>query len=304
MPYPDAVNIDNAFIEEYRDLVIHLSQQGDTRIRPHVMEVSSNGEAYNFERLADVGEPVYKGVSQPGSGSKWLDTAPIDADWSRRVAVPETRNHTLAFEQEDRVQMLVDPQSAYAQAQGMAMKRGWDDLVIAAATGDALDGDGASIPFPAEQVVGDGLTEISYDMVTEVQEKFLENEIDMDVPKVFIIGPKQVRKLLQLEYQISADYVRREALQNLTTYGIVANWMGFTWIMSNRLLIPAAGQLSCLAFTKQAIGLAINQDTFVRIGENPMKQYAIQVFSQWTGGAVRVEDEHIVHVHVADTVTP
>jgi hypothetical protein len=79
--------------------------------------------------------------------------------------------------------------------------------------------------------------------------------------------------------------------------------MGFTWILSNRLLIPSATELSCLFFTKRALGLAVNQDIFVRIGENPSYQYMIQVFSQFTGGCVRVEDEHIVHLHVADTVT-
>ena len=290
-----AITIDKAFVEQYRDLVIHLAQQGETRLRPHVTEVSLRGEAYNFDRLAE--------TAAVQKTQRRLDTVYVDDTWSRRVAVPQTWNHTMTIEHEDKVQMLIDPESAYAENQAMAMRRQWDDLIIAAATGDALDGDGGTNAFPASQKVGDGSMEISFDMITEVQELFLSNEIPTDVPKVMIVGPKQIRKLMQLTEQTSADYVRREALQKLASWGIVPNWMGFTWIMSNRLLVPVADQLSCLAFTKRALGLAVNQDIFVRIGENPAKSYMIQVFSQFTGGCVRVEDEHIVHMHVADTVT-
>jgi hypothetical protein len=209
----------------------------------------------------------------------------------------------MTIEHEDKVQMLIDPQSAYAENQAMAMKRQWDDIIIIAATGDALDGDGSPVVFPVGQTVGDGTTEISFDMITEVQELFLANEITTDVPKVAIVGPKQIRKLMQLTEQTSSDYVQQQALQKLSSFGVVPNWMGFTWILSNRLLAPAVDELSCLFFTKRALGLAINQDVFMRIGENPAKSYMIQVFSQFTGGCVRVEDEHIVETHVADTVT-
>lgn len=290
-----APTIDNAFIEEYKDLVIHLAQQGESKLRSYVTEVSSGGEAYNFDRLAATTAVAKSGRRQA--------TTFVDDVWDRRVAVPSTYNHTMTVEHEDKVQMLIDPESAYAENQAMAMRRQYDDLIIAAATGDALDGDAASVSFPAGQVVGDGTAPISFDIITEVQELFLSNEIDMDVPKVMIVGPTQIRKLLQLTEQTSADFVQREALQRLSAYGIVPGWMGFTWINSNRLLAPAAGEISCLAFTKRALGLAVNQDMFVRIGENPSYQYMIQVFAQWTAGCVRVEDEHIVHLHLLDSLT-
>jgi hypothetical protein len=290
-----AITIDKAFIEEYRSLVTHLAQQGESRLRPNVTEVASKGESYNFERLAATTAVQKTGRRQA--------TAFIDDTWSRRVAQPSTYNHTLTIEHEDRVQMLVDPQSAYASNQAMAMRRSIDDLIIAAATGTALDGDGNNNAFPAGQVVGDGTAPISFDMVTEVQEKFLSNDIPTDIPKCMVVGPTQIRRLMQLTEQTSSDFVRREALQNLSSFGIVPNWMGFTWILSNRLLVPSAGELSCIAFTKQGLGLAVNQDMFVRIGENPSYQYMIQVFAQWTMGCVRVEDEHVVHVHVLDAMS-
>lgn len=290
-----AITIDNAFVEQYKGLVTHLAQQKENKLRNFVTEVDSKGESYNFDTLAATDAVQKTGRRQ--------DTAYVDDTWARRVAQPQTWNHTMTVEHEDKVQMIIDPEGAYAENQAMAMNRSYDDQLIAAATGTALDGDGASNAFPAAQKVGDGTEEIDFDMVTEVLEIFMTNEIDMDVPKVFVVGPKQVRKLLQLTQATSADYVAREALQRLSATGIVPNWMGFTWLLSNRLLAPSASQLSCLAFTKKALGLAVNQDVFTRIGENPAKQYMIQIFAQYTAGAVRVEDEHIVHCHVADTVT-
>lgn len=287
-----AITINKAFVKQYRDLVIFLAQQKDNRLRKFVTEVSLRGEAYNFDRLdkVDAVEKVGRRVA----------TAYVDDTWSRRVATPKTFNMTMSVEHEDKVQMLINPDSAYAEAQAMAMRRAYDDQIILAATGTALDGDGVAQAYDPTQKIGDGTAELDFDIVAQVQEKFLSHDIDMDVPKVMVVGPPQIRALLKLTQQTSSDYVRVKALETLSSWGIVPNWMGFTWILSNRLLHSSAGITSCLSFTKRALGLAVNQDVFVRIGENPSMSYMIQVFCQYTAGAIRIEDEHMVHVEVKD----
>lgn len=286
-----AITIDSAFIEEYEDNVRHLAQQKETRVRPHVTEVSSGGEAYNFERLGPTDAVEKTGRRVP--------TVYVDDDWTRRVAQPKTFTHTMTVEHEDKVQMLVNPDSNYAMNQAMAMNREMDSIVIEACSADALDGDGALVPIPASQIIGDGLSPISFDLITASQEQFMSDEIMPDYAKVMIVGPTQIRKLMQLTEQTSADYVQAQALQR---YGIVPNWMGYTWIVSNLLEAPAVDELYCIAMTTMAIGLAVNQDTFTRIGEDPSHSYMWQVFSQFTMGAVRVEDEHVQLIHVADTL--
>ena len=283
--------IDSAFIEEYEDNVRHLSQQMETRLRPHVYEVSSGGEAYNFERLA-----ATDAIEKTG---RRVVTDFVDDEWTRRVAQPKTFNHTMTIEHEDRVQMLVNPDSNYAYNQAMAMNREMDNLIIEAASGDALDGEGAAIPIPASQIIGDGTAPISFDLITESQEQFMSDEVMPDEQKVMIIGPTQVRKLMQLTEQTSSDYVQVQALQQ---YGIVPNWLGYQWIVSNLLEAPSGGELYCLAYTRRGLGLAVNQDTFTRISENPSFSYMWQVFSQWTMGCVRVEDEHVQLIHVLDSL--
>lgn len=287
-------SISNVYIQTFEQNLRHLAQQGETKLRGKVMERASNGENHNWERLG-AGLAVQKTTTL-------VDTPVQELAWSRRVSAAQTWHAGEATEQEDPVQMLVDPNSNITQNLAMSMRRAVDDLIIGAATGDATDGAGNAVAFPAGQLVGDGTGEITFDMVTEVQEKFMANDIDPSYPKCFVVGPKQVRKLMQLTEQTSADYVHREALQRLSASGIVPNWMGFTWIMSTRLLAPVGGQLSCLAFTERAIGMQVNKDITARVAEDPSKSFAWRLYTHMTMGAVRVEDEHIVHALVADTV--
>lgn len=290
-----AITISNAYVQTFERTVRQLAQQAETKLRGTTMERGVSAEKHNWDRLG-------KGDFTTKSSSR-QPTPASDSPWSRRVSVPTTKNDGDTVEPEDIVQMLIDPKSSIAEKQGMGAKRAIDDYIIAAATGDALDGDGATVVFPAGQVVGDGTAPISFDMVTAVQEKFMSNDIDPSVAKVFVVGPTQVRKLMQLTEQTSSDYVAREALQRLTATGIVPMWMGFTWIMSTRLLVPSAGQLSCLAYTRRAIGLQVNKDTWSRVAEDPSISFAWRIYTALTMGAVRVEDEQIVHAKVKNSLT-
>lgn len=288
-----ANSISNVYIETFENNVRHLAQQSIARLRPYVTERGSGGEKHNWERLS-------AGVASLKSGVR--QTTPFqDLPWSRRVSVAATYDAGETTEQEDPVQMLVDPNSNLALNLAMSMRRQVDDVLIAAAGGTALDGDGTANAFPAGQVVGDGTAPISFDNITEVLEVFMSNDIENDVPKVAIVGPTQVRKLMQLTENTSKDYVRR-GLDELSTTGMVPNWLGFTWIMSTRLNIPTATELDCLFFTRRAIGLQFNRDITARIAEDPSRSFAWVIYCFMTLGAVRVEDEHIVKLHVSDTI--
>ncbi|RLB61611.1 MAG: hypothetical protein DRH08_13680 [Deltaproteobacteria bacterium] len=153
------------------------------------------------------------------------------------------------------------------------------------------------------QVIGDGTAPFTFDGVTAVFEKFMDNDIDPDVNKYMVIGPKQLRKMQQLTEYTSSDYANVKAL---ASSGFVKSWMGFTWIVSTRLLDPSTGQddseKSCLAFTDRAIGLQMNRDITTRIAEDPSTSFLWRIYAYMTLGAVRVEDEQIVHYRVANTL--
>lgn len=286
-----AISIDNVYIQTFENIVRHLAQQKQARLRMCVDERGVSSEKHNWERMG-------KNAAVEKTSARQA-TPENDSDWSRRVSIAKTWNVGDTVEQEDPIQMLVDPQSNIAYSLAMAMKRAQDDSIIAAATGASLDGAGAPVAFPAGQVVGTGIAVFSFDGVTEVYEKFMENDIDPEETKYMIIGPVQLRKMQQLTEYTSSDYVN---IKTLATSGFVRSWMGFDWIVSTRLLAPAGGEISCFAMTKRAIGLQMNRDIAVRVAEDPSISFAWRVYCYGTWGATRVEDEQIVHWHLKDTL--
>ena len=289
-----SATINNVYIDEFNAYLRHLAQQEYARLKPKVYEVSSGGESYSFDRV---------GPQEATQKTTRAQATPItDYPFSRRTATAKTFNVGELIEHEDQVQAKVDIKGGLVRAMGMSMARAYDDEIIRAFGADALDGQGALIPFLVTQVVDRSGESINFDMITEVQQKFLSNDIQGEVQKCFVIGPAQVRKLLQLTEQTSSDFVTREALQRLSQGLIVPNWMGFTWICSSRLLDDGGGNDYCYAFTDRAIGLAVNRDISTFVQQDPSRSYAWSLYSQATYGAVRVEDEQIVQLICSSTI--
>lgn len=290
-------SVDAVFVETYERTVRHLAQQGITRLRPWVVERAVHSEGHNWERLG-AREAIAK-------TTRLQDTPSQDYPWSRRKSTPVTFNTGDDTEHEDIVQMLVDPNSNIAIAQGKAMRRAHDNEIIAAAVGDSRDGEGNDIPIPVGQTIGVQGTPVpmTFDLVTEVSERFMDNDIDPDEEKVFVISPRQCRKLLQLTEATSGDY---NAMRPLTSKGYVESWMGYSWLVSTLLPDSSAGQDDSenyiFAMTRRALGLQMNKDIWVRIAEDPSASFAWRIYCASTYGAIRVEDEQLVRINCSTTI--
>ena len=284
-----AITIEKVQIETFEDNVRFLAQQKPSRLIGQVTAKQAGGAAHNWERIGPTDFSEKAGPRQA--------TPENDTPWSRRVSQPKTFDNGDTVEQDDIVQMLVDPLSSLTQNLAMGSNRNKDDVIIAAATADALDGDGGTNAFPASQEVGDYSAAISLDLINEMDMKFYENDIDADEPKCVVISPFQRKTLLGLLEVTSGDFQGDSmALRN----GYLPNFLGYDWIVSTRLLNPLADQVDCLAFTKKAIGLQINRDITTRVAEDPSTSFMWRVYGFQTLGAVRVEDEHIVRLKLAD----
>jgi hypothetical protein len=289
-----STTVDQVYINTYEATVRHLAQQGITRLRPWVMERSVRSEAHNWERIAATAASAKAGR---GAATPNDNTA-----WSRRQSVPATWATGDLTGKEDIVQMLVDPNSNYAKAQGMAMKRRIDDTIITAGLGASRDGAGGAVAFPAGQSIGADAP-LSFDTITQVTELFLTNNIDPDEEKVWVLSPGDMRKLLQLTEATSADY---NALRPLQDSGIVSNWMGYTWIVSTRLGLDATvqptGGIYNMVMTRNALGLQMNADISAFVAQDPSASFDWRIYCESTFGAIRVEDEQLVRVNTSGSV--
>jgi hypothetical protein len=291
--------IPQAYIDSFEANVRHLSQQRMSRLLPFVDMSTDTGRSHRWDRVA-ASSAALKGsrASDPANG-RLVPTPNNNSAVDGRLSIAQTWDLGETSEMEDPSQMLWDPNSALTKAVAMGMNRAYDQVIIEAAVGDARDQDGGVVAFDTNMNIGDGSTPLTYDAITQVIEMHLDADTDPDTPKVMVIGPTQMRKLLQLTEATSSDYVN---VKTLATNGYVNDWMGHTWVVSTLLQAPAAGEIYCFSMTYDAVGLHVPQAITTKVGQDPSVSFAWRIYCASTLGAIRVEDQKLVRLHLADTV--
>jgi hypothetical protein len=278
--------ITEAFVQQYSNNVQMLSQQKGSLLRGVVDVESVVGKHAYFERIGQ--------VSAQKRVSRHSDTPQIDTPHSRRRVSMSDYEFADLIDQQDRVRTLIDPTSQYALAAAYAMGRSMDDEIISAVAGDAFGGETGSttIALPSGQKITesgtDGLTIAKLRSAKEIMDS---QSIDPSIPRTIVISPKQVTDLLGTTEVTSSDFNTVKALAN----GEINTFLGFNFIVSNRLTSSNSKRL-CLAFTNDAVKLALGKDVMTRIDERSDKGYSTQVYVCMTMGATRLEDEKVVTI--------
>jgi len=281
-----SVQITTAFVEQYKSNVFHLAQQKGSRLRDAVRTETVTGKSHFFERIGS--------VAAAKRTSRHADTPRMDTPHSRRKVTMDDYDWADLIDQEDKVRMLISPQSEYAMAGAWAMGRAMDDAIIEAATGNAFGGasGGTTVALPAGQKIAVGGAGLTLEKLIEAKEILDGNDVDPDEPRYMIATSKQMSNLLNIQKVTSADYASVKAL----VQGQIDTYLGFNFIRTERLGLDGNGDRQVLAFCKSSIGLAVGQDVNTRISERADKNYATQVFLSMTIGATRVEDEKMVEI--------
>lgn len=282
-----AVNtISQAFVEQFRANVYHLSQQRGSRLGDTVRYEPLVGDIAHFERIGS--------VAAQNKPSRHSDTPILNAPHSGRRALPQDKEWGDLVDREDKLRMLISPESEYAIAGAYALGRAKDDIIIAAATGSALDGDGVAVTFPTstQQVTNDiGGTDTNLNLAKVLRAgKILNGNEVFEEDRYFIYGSSQEEAILAIAQFTSSDYAAKALIE-----GGVTQFLGFQWRRSERLSIASTDR-SCLAYQRMGIGLAVNEDMFARIAERADKSFATQVYCRMTMGSVRIEEEAVVEV--------
>jgi len=278
--------IDEAFVEQFKSNVYHLSQQRGSRLGQTVRIESLVGETHNFERLNSVD------VNTPTSGSGLHTPSPInDAEHSRRKVSPVNASWGDVVDREDKLRLIISPESEYAIAAANALGRQKDTQIVVAARADATDGDGDPVVFDTNNIVptilADGLT---FDKVLAGVEILNAGEV-MDEDRYVVYASRQLTDVLGETEFTSADFNTVRTLMA----GQVATFLGLGWVRSE-LLESTLTVRHCLMYQRMGIGLAINEDMFARIAERADLSFAWQVFARMTMGATRIEEAAVVQV--------
>ena len=321
--------ITQAFVQQYKNNVIHLSQQKGSRLRSCVrIQPNIVGLNYYFERIGATSVMIKQSRHSP--------TPLISTPHSRRRVSMVTYQWGDLVDNDDRLKLLINPESEYVIAGRNAFGRVMDDIIIAAALGTAFAGsDGATAvqlpqlggPLNTGQYIAN--TPIANDLNVQAdadddggmspqrvrQAKFLfdAQDVDPDEERFMIASAAAIKNMLRYVEVTSADYNTVKALAE----GAIDTYLGFKWIMSNRLprvLQPSPLEIIyqpvpniadqndrlCIAFARQGLGLAIQEDVLAEIAKRPDMSFATQVYMEMVMGATRVEEPKVVILPVKE----
>ena len=282
--------ITTAFVQQYGSNVQMLSQQMGSRLRETVDVESITGKNAYFDQVGSVTAQVRT--------SRHSSTPQIDTPHSRRRVSLADYEWADLIDDADKVRMLIDPTSSYAKAAAAAMGRAMDDVIITALGGTAYSGEtgGTSVALPSTQKFAtsnqsDGLTVAK---LLDAKKKMDLADVDPSIPRYIVCGATQISDLLNTTEVKSSDFNTVKALAQ----GQIDSYLGFKFIMSNRLSFDASNTDDRLvfAFTKDAIKLAIGKDVTARIDERADKSYSTQVYYCMSIGATRMEEEKVVQI--------
>ena len=281
-----SVQITTAFVEQYKSNVFHLAQQKGSRLRDAVRTETVTGKSHFFERIGD--------TAALKRTSRHSDTPRVDTPHSRRKVTMDDYDWADLIDQEDKVRMLISPQSEYAMSGAWAMGRAMDDAIISAASGNAFGGvsGGTTVALPSGQKIVHASAGLTLTKLISAKEVLDAADTDPDEPRYMVVSAKQLSDLLGRTTITSADFNSVKAL----VQGELDTFLGFNFIRSERLETDSNSDRLVLGFCQSAIGLALGRDIETRISERADKNYATQVFLSMTIGATRVEDEKVVQI--------
>ena len=286
--------VTTAFVQQYSANVQMLSQQMGSRLRDAVRIENVVGKNAFIDQIG-------KATAQLRT-SRHADTPQLDTPHARRRLSLASYEYADLIDDQDKVRMLIDPTSFYAQAAAAAMGRAMDDVIIAAALGTASTGEtgsGSATLDATNNMVGsassnDGLTIAK---LLEAKRKLDLNDVDPSIPRYIAVGPKQIEDLLGTTQVTSSDFNTVKALAQ----GDVNSFLGFEFIMTNRLDVDSNDIRSCFAWAEDGLTLGIGKDVSARIDERSDKGYATQVYYCMDIGAVRMEESKVVKIFCDET---
>ena len=281
-----STQVNTAFVNQFSANVSMLSQQMGSLLRGAVDVESVTGEKAFFDQIGE--------AAAVARTSRHGDTPLVETPHSRRMVSLTSYEWADLIDDADKVRMLIDPTSSYARAAAAAIGRAMDDAVIDALGGTAKTGkEGTtSTSFPSTQKIAHGSGGLTIAKLVNAKKLLDANSVDPSIKRFIVVSPEQIEDLLNSTTVTSSDFNTVKAL----VQGDINTFVGFEFIVSNRLKVDGTPSRLCYAFAQDGVKLAIGKDVMARIDERSDKSYSTQVYYCATFGATRMEEDKVVEI--------
>ena len=297
---PDSITVAN--VQQYKANVELLLQQKDSRIRGAVSTGSHVGKAASF-------------IEQFGSAtavartSRHADTPVLDLSQDKRWVFPLDYEWASLIDEQDKLRMIIDPTSPYAQAGASAMNRQMDLVILAAIFGTNFTGENGTTS-ESFGTLGSGAFDVPVNTggtasglnVAKLQLALrllmTANKGDIQEPVYAAISSFEHDLLLKEIQVVNKDYNGGSAVLE---DGRVKRFMGYNYILTELLTVTAGNRL-IPAWVKSGVYLGIWNDIESKVSERADKGYATQVYLRMTLGAARTQIGKQVRINCDDQI--
>ena len=229
--------ITTAFVQQYKANVEFLLQQKGSVMRPYVRNETQNAEFQFYDRIGATAAVEVL--------TRHADTPLIETPHDRRRCHLRDFDWADLIDRKDRIRLLIDPTSPYAQNAAFALGRSLDDVIIENMFGTAYTGKtgSTSTTFPAGQQIavnyaetGSATTGLIIDKLRNARQKLIAAQNDKSEARYIAISAIQMTDLLASSLIHNVDTSEIKAL----VHGEVPYYMGFKFIECERLLLDAS----------------------------------------------------------------
>jgi len=277
--------------QQYAANVTHLFQQRGAKLRGLTrMQTLTGAKQHFFERLGP--------TAAVKRTTRHTDTPLVNSQHTRRMVTTVDYEWADLVDQQDKLKIIIKPESEYAINAAAALGRAYDDAVILAFTADAKTGEdgGTAVTF-----ANDGTTDTDISAAAVLTSAIMNAKTaldDNDVPldsRFILVKPEFTNQLLvnaTVPVAASTDYNTIRAIVR----GELDTWVGFTWVTSTRLPLAASTDWYVFCWHKDSMGMAVQKDLSVRIDERADKSYATQVYASGSWDGTRIQGEGVVRL--------
>lgn len=298
-----SVNVPTHFVQQYSTNVQMLLQQKGSRLRDTVTVGSYRGKA--AKAVEQVG-PVRAQRKTTRHSDTPLISTPADARW----VYPSDFEWADLIDDQDKLRMLIDPQSPYAMNGAYALGRAIDDVILQAYFATAKTGQDGTVntTLPSSQIVAvntgaASAVGLNIAKLRAAKKILMANQVDIDNDPLYIaITAEEHDDLLNETQAVSLDYNTRPVLVD----GKISSFMGFNFVPiefanaasfdAATTLVNGSAQRLVPCWAKSGMHLGMWEDITTRIDPRPDKSYATQVYLRGTFGATRVEEGKVVQI--------
>lgn len=285
---------------QFADNITLLLQQRGSKLDKTVTPGSYKGKA------ASPTDQLGPTAAKKRTG-RYAPKTPANTPTDRRWVYPSAYDWMDLIDSFDKLQTILDPQSAYVQNATNALGRAKDDEVLAAFFGTAKTGEqgGVSVAWPTAQKVGvdvgGAASGLNVAKLRAGKKLLMAAEVDLDADELWCpLTAAQHDNLLNEIQVISSDF--NGADKPVLKDGKVDRFLGINFVHCERLLLNGSSQRRVPLYAKSGMHLGVWEDikTSVTVRED-LEGDPIQVSAAGVFGATRVEEKKVVEIVCAES---